>query len=155
MTSSYRPGDYSKPISDERDFDYCVNFVIDSLEGGDALVHDTGGKTRFGISSRSHPTINIDNLTRQAAIDIYREEYWLPAGCEMMRWPFNLIVFDAAVNEGVSAAVKMRLACYNWAEMLMERVKHYAEISELPDHGRYFRGWINRCILLYQKAKSA
>lgn len=136
-------------------FDTCVNFVIDSLEGGDALVVDSGGKTRFGISGKAHPTLNIDELTRQEAICIYYDQYWQPAGCEMLSWPFNLVTFDTAVNQGVSQAVQMRLASYNWSQMLMERIDRYAHLADTkPDLAKYFRGWVNRCIMLYKRAKA-
>lgn len=149
---TYRPGDYAKPM-EEQGFDYCVNFVIDALEGGDAMVVDSGGKTKFGISQKAHPTLNIPELTRAMAVAIYREQYWTPAGCELVPWPFNLIVFDTAVNEGVTQAVKMRLKAYNWAEMLMERVGRYAHLADSPEMTKFFRGWIGRCVTLYNKAK--
>lgn len=142
-------------MDDERGFDTCVNFVIDSLEGGDALIVDSGGKTRFGISSKSHPTINIDELTRQEAIDIYHDQYWKPAGCDLLSWPFNLVTFDTAVNQGVSQAVQIRLACPTWSQMLLERMDRYAHLVDTKaDLAKYFRGWVNRCITVYKRAKT-
>jgi lysozyme family protein len=150
----YRPGDYAKPMTAERGFDESVDFVIDVLEGGDCIVEDSGGITKFGISQKAHPTINVSTLTRADAIEIYREQYWKPAGCEMLRWPFCLVVFDTAVNHGVAKAVEMRLKAYNWAELLMERVVRYKFLRDTqPDKSKYLNGWIDRCILLYHKAK--
>jgi len=49
---------------------------------------DPGGETNWGISKRSYPTVDIKNLTRWAAMDIYRRAFWDPVhgeklpGCE-------------------------------------------------------------------------
>jgi lysozyme family protein len=37
----------------------------------------------------------------------YREQYWDRARCNDLRWPLNLLVFDATVNHGVGAAIKL------------------------------------------------
>ena len=141
-------------MADDLGFDTCVNFVIDALEGGDALVVDPGGKTRFGISTKSHPTISIEELTRQEAVDIYYEQYWKPAGCDLLSWPFNLVTFDTAVNQGVSQAVQLRLASQTWSQMILGRIDRYAHLADTkPDLAKYFRGWVNRCITLYKRAK--
>src|SRR5271156_5911043 len=38
---------------------------------------DPGGKTKFGISARYNPGVDIKNLTRGEAIAIYWSEWWL------------------------------------------------------------------------------
>ncbi|MGO9606886.1 MAG: glycoside hydrolase family 108 protein [Candidatus Binataceae bacterium] len=38
---------------------------------------DPGGETKFGISARYHPGVDIKNLTRDEAIAIYWSEWWL------------------------------------------------------------------------------
>ena len=41
-------------------------------EGGEC--HDTGGHTRFGISKRAHPDVNIAGLNWRKASAIYKRE---------------------------------------------------------------------------------
>lgn len=60
--------------------------------------------TNFGISACAHPNEDIKNLTRERADQIYFEEYWLAAGCDKLPFPLNMIVFDTAVNFGVTNA---------------------------------------------------
>jgi lysozyme family protein len=38
---------------------------------------DPGGESNFGISKHSYPTLDIKNLTREDAINIYYANYWL------------------------------------------------------------------------------
>lgn len=68
---------------------------------------DLGGETRWGISKRAYPMLDIASLTVDDAKRIYKRDYWGPAGCdavpELLRYP----LFDAAVNQGVEGAIKM------------------------------------------------
>jgi lysozyme family protein len=43
--------------------------------------NDPGGLTRFGISSVSHPEVNLKTLTLDGAKAFYKAEYWDPARC--------------------------------------------------------------------------
>lgn len=66
---------------------------------------DPGGETKFGISKRAHPDVDIANLTEEGAAEIYQREYWSADGiqksmCANLPWPVNLVHFDAVVNAG-------------------------------------------------------
>ncbi len=61
--------------------------------------------TRWGISAAAYPTLDIANLTQAQAADIYLASYWLAARCDLMPDGLALLMFDAAVNNGVKRAV--------------------------------------------------
>jgi lysozyme family protein len=89
--------------------DEAIALII-SLEGG--YVHDAadpGGESKFGISKRAHPDLDIAALTPEAAAAIYRNEYWNPyAGRVAAVAPaLAVLLFDSAVNQGPKAAVEM------------------------------------------------
>lgn len=67
--------------------------------------YDPGGLTKFGICQRSHPGVDIANLTREGALAIYWNEYWLRCGCDKMPWHYAMLTFDTAVNQGTDAAI--------------------------------------------------
>ena len=74
-------------------------------EGGysnDSL--DPGGETKFGISKRAYPKLNIKELTLENAKTIYRLDYWDRISCDLLHPAIRLIVFDCAVNQGVARA---------------------------------------------------
>jgi lysozyme family protein len=76
-------------------------------EGGyTAGVNDPGGETKYGISKRAYPQLNIGALTLDQAAAIYRRDYWGPAGCESVPPSLRMDLFDMAVNSGVRAAAK-------------------------------------------------
>ena len=43
---------------------------------------DPGGETKYGISKRAHPDVDIASLTPESAAEIYKDYYWLPAKVE-------------------------------------------------------------------------
>ncbi len=69
---------------------------------------DHGGKTKYGISQRSFPDLDIENLTKDAAKGIYRERFWDGPG--FSRIPDDDLAvktFDTGVNMGPRAAGKL------------------------------------------------
>lgn len=67
---------------------------------------DPGGETKFGISKRSYPGEDIANMTLERAKEIYRRDYWGPAGCDTVPEALKFDLFDTAVNAGVKTAIK-------------------------------------------------
>ena len=45
---------------------------------------DAGGETRYGISKRSYPQLDIKSLTRDQARQIYFVDFWMKAKCEQI-----------------------------------------------------------------------
>ena len=84
----------------------AMRWIVEA-EGGAKLVNDTGGLTKWGISQRSHPHVDIANLTREGAEDIYHEMYWRPIKANALPPALALVLFDASVNMGVPTAVKI------------------------------------------------
>jgi lysozyme family protein len=68
---------------------------------------DSGGETKFGISKKAYPNLDIKNLTLDQAKEIYNSEYWVKIKGGQLPWPLCLFVFDSAINQGVDAAIKM------------------------------------------------
>lgn len=73
---------------------------------GGAVGSGTLAGTKYGISAAAYPTLDIRNITLDQARTIYRRDYWDKAGCQHWDRPLAVIMFDAAVNNGVSRANK-------------------------------------------------
>ena len=88
-------------------FDRAIEVVLEH-EGGAYTDHpnDRGGATKFGISQRFNPDINVRELTRAQAIEIYWERYWRGRGYERLPDSVAIKVFDLAVNLGDRTAVR-------------------------------------------------
>lgn len=75
-------------------------------EGGEADdPRDPGGKTRWGISQRAYPFVDLATLTREQAIALYRRDAWMPIRGDALPEAIAFQVLDAAVNHGVLRAV--------------------------------------------------
>lgn len=87
-------------------FNRAFNIVV-GIEGGYANdPHDPGGETKYGISKRSYPLLDIPSLTLDDAKKIYRRDYWDFIKGDALPWPLSCFVFDMAVNQGVSPAIR-------------------------------------------------
>lgn len=75
---------------------------------------DPGGETNWGISKRSYPNVDIKNLTRKQAEDIYFRDFWEPLGDAPDAVKFQ--VFDFAVNSGIPTAIRKLQAAIGVAD---------------------------------------
>lgn len=67
---------------------------------------DPGGETNWGISRRSYPALDIKNLTREEAKEIYRRDFWERVHAERLADGVAFQMFDFAVNSGIETAVR-------------------------------------------------
>ena len=133
-----------------RDFDKALKFVLKWEGGYSNDPRDPGGETKFGISKRSYPELDISKLTLKQAKEIYYQNYWLKAGCDDLPYPFNIVVFDTAVNMGRSRAIKFIDPYNDWRDYLLRRLHTYSKFKQAK---LYFRGWANRTLDLYKLIK--
>lgn len=137
-----------KPIGDTEpiqsaDWEKAIAFVLEH-EGGyvPASAGDPGGETNYGISKRSHPTLDIAKLTIDDAKEIYRLEYWIGSGSDKMQWPLNVVHFDFAVNAGVGRANRTLAESNSDVSAYLDaRVAFYKSLSTFPKYGK---GWLRR-----------
>ena len=71
---------------------------------GGAVGRGTLGGTKFGISAAAYPTLDVAALTLADAQAIYRRDYWERVRGDALPPALALLVFDAAVNNGVARA---------------------------------------------------
>ncbi|WP_051261425.1 glycoside hydrolase family 108 protein [Desulfovibrio inopinatus] len=81
-------------------FDTVLSFIL-SVEGGYVNdPRDPGGETKYGISKRSFPDVDIKNLTIDQAAEIYRQSFWNPLHLSQFPPELGAVIFDTAVNMG-------------------------------------------------------
>lgn len=158
------------PPDDTPVFDQAVDFVLrEQIEGGYVNdPRDPGGETNFGISKRSYPKENIKGLTREAAIAIYKRDYWDKPGCDKLPPKLAVALFDCAVNQGAGIAPRLLQRALGVAadgiigpktaaaaakadqddaviQFIGWRLRRYAFTSNASV---YMRGWSNRVLEL-------
>ena len=150
-------------------FDEIIEVTLEH-EGG--YVHDPkdlGGETNFGITGRFYPDVDIKNLTKDGAKEIYKEVYWDKNKVESLSEDLRHIYFDMCVNQGRGRAVKilqqaanakgaglkvdggmgpMTIAAMDGVELdrvRAYRVKYYADlVTRKPDLEKFYFGWFRR-----------
>jgi lysozyme family protein len=145
-------------------FDIVFDRVIGIESGYSNNPNDPGGETKYGISKRSYPDLDIKNLTREQAKEIYLRDFW--NRLEMDSLPESIVyqLFDFAINSGVSTSIRYfqralgvaddgyfgpisRLAAHKTSECNMilnlnaERLDFMTRLSNWPNAGK---GWARR-----------
>ena len=89
-------------------FDDFIEPLIER-EGGEKIVVDTGGTTKYGISEKGTGLSpdEIKSLTKRQAIEIYRKHYYVPSKCDRLPEHLQEAFFDCVVNQGRSRATKI------------------------------------------------
>jgi len=149
-------------------FEQAVSIILQH-EGGYVFdSEDPGGETKFGISKRTYPDVDIKNLNKEDAVRIYKKDFWDSIRIGEMPEPIRLMVFDCAVNQGKSRAIRilqgalgvkqdgilgpMTLMAFRehaigevLKSMTILRHNHYAS---LPHWSRFGAGWSKRLLLI-------
>jgi lysozyme family protein len=126
--------------------------------------NDSGGLTKYGISQKSYPDLDIRNLTEENAISIYKKEYFDPCKIDQIsNESLALQVFDFAVNAGNHRAIVIlqstvgviadgvigmqTLNKVNSGDYLnlykQARINFYKSIG-VGKNAKFLNGWINR-----------
>jgi lysozyme family protein len=88
------------------EFETAMKFVREAEGGLYNHPNDPAGLTNMGITQRDYPLIDIKNLTREGADEIYWQDYWLKSAAPQVPFPAYISYFDSCVNTGRTQANK-------------------------------------------------
>ena len=152
-----------------KNFNEIIEKVLEHEGGYVNDPTDLGGETKYGITKRFYPDVDIKNLTIEQAKEIYKQDYWDKNKVESL--PQNLwhIYFDMCVNMGKRTAVKVlqRAAVNKGKDIEVDgglgpmtigalkgveldrvrafRVKYYVDlITAKPEQEKFYLGWFRR-----------
>lgn len=131
--------------------------------------HDKGGETKYGISKRSYPNVDIKKLTIEKASEIYRKDFWEPMNGDKIKDQSKAdLLFDTGVNMGITTAIKMAQDVLGVAvdgvfgsisierinemddfnkKMVDKRIQRYLSIcAKNPTQKKYLDGWKRRAL---------
>ena len=84
----------------------AINLTL-GFEGGYVNDRkDRGGETKYGVSKKAYPDLDIKNLTIEEAKKIYKKDYWDRCKCQFIPDALSIALFDFAVNSGTKRAIK-------------------------------------------------
>lgn len=161
------------PYTDDLKFEVAIGFTKQAEGGTNAHPSDRGGLTKYGISSKQYPDLDILNLTWNDAKTIYYNDYWLVLNCGSFEQALSMVLFDSGVNCGTGSAARWAQRTCNYLGwnltldgdigplsvraikmfgeinikegILAYRLKRYARlVKSYPDQKDNIGGWINR-----------
>lgn len=88
------------------DFDTAFNRLMGNEGGYSNNPDDPGGETNWGISKRSYPDLDIRNLTREQAKEIYKVDFWNRIHADQMYDGVAFQALDFAINSSIETAVR-------------------------------------------------
>lgn len=93
--------------TDKDRFEKAMKFIR-VVEGGKFNhPNDPGGFTNMGLTQRDYPNLDLHNLTRKQADDIFYKDYWKKSAASKLPYPVYISYFDSVVNTGVGRANKL------------------------------------------------
>ena len=150
----------------------AITRVLDEEGGKNERPNDRGGLTKFGISQRWYPHLDIANLSAAQAADIYYQDYWLFNKCDKLPECIAYMLFDCAINQGGSFArktlqkllevkpdgiigSKTLAAAANAAEFFLltnfarNRCQHYTNLAQSDiSQVEFIEGWVDRAFVV-------
>jgi len=114
-------------------FEQAVAMVLRHEGGYVNDPRDPGGETRFGISKRAYPDVDILRLTEDEAKVIYRRDYWDKLRPDELPQELAICLFDCAVNMGRDKAVRLLQRACGVAQDGVMGGNTIAAANRLPD----------------------
>lgn len=145
--------------------EYFENDPNDDGNQGDGTPGNYG--THYGIDARSHPGVDIKNLTADQALLIYQHEFFTTLA-SALPWPLAAAFFDIHVNNGELRGIKILQRAIGVTQdgivgpVTMGVISHvdpiavgvqlpsirdafYRDLAEaVPKDRRYLGGWLAR-----------
>ena len=154
------------------EFDDIIEVVLEHEGGYVNDPKDPGGETKYGVSKRAYPDVDIKGLTEDGAKEIYKRDYWDKNKVDTVPSKLKHIYFDMCVNMGRGTAVKILQRAANskgrnisvdggmgrpatrralkgveLQRVRAYRVKYYANLVERkPDLEKFYFGWFRRSL---------
>lgn len=151
-------------------FEIFIDIILDHEGGYVNDPDDYGGETKYGITKRRYPDLDIQNITVQQAKDIYYEDFYQDMNIKYIHSDLlALHVLDMGVNAGKRTAIRLlqelinniprdgilgpvteiavanAMITTNLVEAYKaKRVQRYYYISTLRNNKKYLAGWVNR-----------
>jgi len=141
----------ANPYDPNAIFDQAVAGLLER-EGGETT--DQGGRTKYGISSKAHPKVDLDKLTKEEAKRIYKREYWDANKLGDMAKK-NPKLAAAALDTFVNHRYDFAKQAVNESggdvnKLLEDRLGEYNRLADANPkvHGKSLAGWNNRLMHL-------
>lgn len=136
-----------------KSFDKVIPDIL-KIEGGYVADDAGAGPTNFGINQSANPDVDVKNLTKEQATEIYKKRYWDKINADALPANMQYIAMDSAVNQGVSWTKKaIEKSGGDVDEFYKLRKERYLTTASISDKAQYKDTWLKRLDKAYDKSK--
>lgn len=127
-------------------FDPSVGRVL-QFEGGLNPADTNGTPSNMGINQAANPDVDVKNLNRDQAINIYRDRYWNTIGADKLDPRLAHVAFDTSVIAGPGKAKELLEKSGGDPETFLKLREDFQNrlLQANPEKfGKYAKAWANR-----------
>lgn len=146
----------------KENFNKAIHFTLNWETGFGKTIYtnnpqDPGGETKWGISKKAFPELDIKNLTKDQAVQIYKSKYWNMIDADTLPNYLDIVSFDIAVVQGPKVALKCLDRLKDFARYIIPNEKMGAlfliieaidRLDDLTLFNTFGKGWTKRRISL-------
>lgn len=157
-------------VSPVNEFQMLTDLIVDKYES--KYVNDETEESKYVLTKKYYPQLDIKNLTKEIAYPIIKRDYWERIKATNFNSNIRFILFDTSINQGQPTAIKMiqrlggvtqdgRVGAQTLAAAMTltpeqirdERISMYKELAKKPKYKKYLEGWVNRVNWIYDIQK--
>ena len=136
------PGGAPAPAA-QGGFDAAVEHVLGN-EGGYNASDMNGAPVNFGINQAANPDLNVKNLTRDQAKQVYYERYWKPSGAETLPANMQAPYFDVYIRNPAFAKRALAESGGDPARFMDLTDAFFGNLAATDNGRKYGSAWANR-----------
>jgi hypothetical protein len=124
-------------------FDNAVEHIL-ANEGGYNPSDMNGKPVNFGINQGANPDIDVKNMTREQAKQIYHDRYWLPSGAEKLPANMQTPYFDVYIRNPAFAKKALAESGGDPAKFMQASSTYFQNLGKSGNGHKYAKAWANR-----------
>ena len=127
-------------------FDNVMKFIFKEEGGYNPKDGNSNAPVNFGINQKANPDVDVKNLTKEGAAQIYQTRYWNAIGGDKLPTNMAVVAMNAAINMGPEVAKTMLAQSGGDPATFTELVKQrYQAIAQNdPKQAQFLSGWLAR-----------
>jgi hypothetical protein len=139
------PGPTGATAPAQGGFGPAIDFTLHH-EGGYAPHDANGAPVNFGINQSANPDVDVKNLTRDGARQVYFDRYWTPSGAANLPPAMQLPYFDTYVINEVRAKQFLQQSGGDPQKFMQLREAWQNRLVQArpQQYGRYAHAWATR-----------
>jgi hypothetical protein len=124
-------------------FDHAVEHVL-ANEGGYAARDMNGAPVNFGINQKANPGVDVKNLTKDQAKQIYHDKYWVPSGAESLPANMQAPYFDVYIRNPKFAKAALAKSGGDPEKFMDQADSYFQGLAAKPGNEKYAHPYADR-----------